>query len=92
MSLIDLAEKFSKLQKDLQESENNRLELISQNNKETFSLNSKFTTCRKELEKSEALRHSLEYELSVAKSQLNKAHSEKDKCLHDVIKRSDGKD
>ena len=41
--LVEEQEKFTKLQNKLHESENQRLELISQNNKEAFSLNHQYS-------------------------------------------------
>ncbi len=65
-------EKYSILQKRLQDSENQRLELISQSNKETFNLNTQLAKLRAEYEKSEAQRQTLEYELTLAKTYCNK--------------------
>ena len=77
----------------MHESENQRLELISQNNKETFELNTKYAKIRNELEKSETLRQNLEYELSVSKCNSNREKnqsSEKEKLLEEINKNFEG--
>jgi hypothetical protein len=63
-------EKAKKLKKRLNESESQRLVVISENNKIIFGLNSQCTKMRADLEKSEALRQSLEYETSLLKGSL----------------------
>lgn len=91
--LADEQDKFTQLQKRLHESENQRLELISQNNKEAFSLNTQFSKVRNELEKSEATRQNLEYELSLMKSNFNKdkqAYTDKEKMLDEINKNLEG--
>lgn len=91
--LADEQDKFTQLQKRLHESENQRLELISQNNKEAFSLNTQFSKVRNELEKSEATRQNLEYELSLMKSNFNKdkqAYIDKEKMLDEINKNFEG--
>jgi hypothetical protein len=70
--LINEQEKFTKLQEKYQLSEKQRLELISQNNKEIFAINTQYAKLRSEFEKNEAHRQTLEYELTLAKSNLNK--------------------
>ena len=87
--LIHEQEKYSKLQKQLQDSENQRLELISSSNREIFSLTTQFTKLRSDYEKNEAIRRSLEYELTYAKNSLNKEKnliSEKDKLSEENSK------
>ncbi|CAF0937281.1 unnamed protein product [Brachionus calyciflorus] len=84
--LIFEQEKYSKLQKQLQDSENQRLELISSTNKEIFSLTTQFTKLRSDYEKNEAIRRSLEYELTIVKNSLNKEKNlttEKDKLCEE---------
>jgi hypothetical protein len=44
--LVVEQDKFTKLQRELHESENQRLELISQNNKEVFNLNHQLSKVR----------------------------------------------
>lgn len=92
--LVEEQDKYTKLQKKLHESENQRLELISQNNKETFNLNTQYSKIRNELEKSEALRQNLEYELSLMKCNFNKekqAYSDKEKMHEEVNTNLEGK-
>ena len=87
--LIHEQEKYSKLQKQLHDSENQRLELISSSNREIFSLTTQFTKLRSDYEKNEAIRRSLEYELTYAKNSLNKEKnliSEKDKLSEENSK------
>lgn len=92
--LVEEQDKFTKISKRLHESENQRLELISQNNKEAFELNTKFAKVRNELEKSETLRQNLEYELSVMKcnnTREKNSLSEKEKALEDMKKSFESK-
>ena len=87
-------DKFTALQKRLQDSESQRLNLISQSNKESFALNTKFAKLRTDFEKSEASRQTLEYELSLAKTNYNKEKlisSEKEKMLEEISKNYQGK-
>jgi hypothetical protein len=72
INLLKCIEKYSILQKRLHESENQRLELISQNNRETFNLNTQLAKLRADYEKNEAQRQTLEYELTLAKTSCNK--------------------
>ena len=91
--LFKLLDKFTKLQKRLQESETQRLELISQNNKESFSLNTKYAKLRTDFEKSEAARQTLEYELSLAKTNFNKEKQvglDKERMLEEISKNYQG--
>jgi len=84
-----LEEKYSILQKRLQESENQRLELISQSNKETFNLNTQLAKLRADYEKNEAQRQTLEYELTLAKTSCNKekqSNVEKEKASEELTK------
>ena len=77
----------------LQDSESQRLNLISQNNKESFALNTKFAKLRTDFEKSEATRQTLEYELSLAKANFGKekqASSEKERMLEELSKNYQG--
>lgn len=86
-------DKFTKLQKRLQDSESQRLDIISENNREIFSLNSQCTKLRADLEKSEAVRQSIEYELTVAKNSFNKERNifiEKGKVLEEINKNLEG--
>lgn len=92
--LVDEQEKFTQLQKRLHESENQRLELISLNNKETFTLNTQYSKCRNELEKSEALRQNLEYELSLLKCNFSKEKqnfAEKERMMEEININFEGK-
>lgn len=91
--LFKLLDKFTKLQKRLQESETQRLELISQTNKESFSLNTKYAKLRTDFEKSEAARQTLEYELSLAKTNFNKEKQvglDKERMLEEISKNYQG--
>ncbi len=77
----------------MQDSENQRLGVISENNKEIFGLNSQCTKLRAELEKSEATRQSIEYELSVARNSYNKERSiiiDKEKVSEEINKNLEG--
>ena len=67
------------------------MELISQNNKEVFNLNTQFTKLRNELEKSEAQRQTLEYELTLARNSLYKANNEREKYAQETSKKYEGK-
>ena len=91
--LINEQEKYSKLQEKYQLSEKQRLELISQNNKETFAINTQYAKLRSDFEKNEAHRQTLEYELTLAKSNLNKEKqlaSEKEKSFEEITKNLKG--
>lgn len=61
-----------RLNKKLNESETQRLELISLSNRETFSFSAEIAKLRKELEKSEAIRQNLEMDCATLKSIHNK--------------------
>lgn len=92
--LVEEQDKFTKISKRLHESENQRLELTSQNNKEQFELNTKFAKVRNELEKSETVRQNLEYELSVMKcnnTREKNSLSEKERMLEDMNKTFENK-
>lgn len=81
------------LKQQLYESESKRLELISSSNREIFQLNADAARIRKDLEKSEALRQTLESELAALRSSLMKeklASLEKDKSIQDLSKLSEG--
>lgn len=85
--LLNEQDKFTKLQKRLQDSEGQRFLSMSETNKEIFNLNSHVTKIRSELEKSEALRQALEYELTMTKSSVQKERNicyEKEKMLEDI--------
>lgn len=87
--LINEQDKYSKLQKQLQESENQRLELISSSNREIFDVTTQFTKLRSDYEKNEACRRSLEYELTLCKNNLSKekhVNAEKDKFCDENTK------
>ena len=82
-------DKFTHMSKKFHDSENQRLELISQTNTETFNLTTKFARARNELEKSEALRQDLEYQLSMIKCSQSreKSHSSgKEKMMEEINK------
>lgn len=82
-------DKYTQLSKQLHDSEAQRLELISQNNREVFALNTKFAKARNELEKSETTRQNLEYELSVLKcgETRDKKHNlDKEKMMEEIQK------
>ncbi len=77
----------------MQDSETQRLEVISENNKEIFGLNSQCTKLRAELEKSEAIRQSIEYESSVSKTSLSKErsiNSGKEKLCEEIQRNLEG--
>lgn len=78
--LSDEQDKYTRLQTDLNESETKRLDQISQHNKEIFELTTQFTKTRKELEKSEAVRHALDLELSL----LKKSANEKERTIQEL--------
>ncbi len=91
--MIILLDKFARVSKRLHESEHQRLELISQNNKELFELNTKYARTRNELEKSETQRQNLEYELSVSKCNFTREKNqfvEKEKMLEEISKNFEG--
>ncbi len=91
--LMTEQDKFTQMSKKFHDSENQRLELISQTNNETFNLTTKFAKARNELEKSEALRQDLEYQLSLIKCSHSreKSHSSgKEKMLEDINKGLEG--
>lgn len=82
-------DKYTQLSKQLHDSEAQRLELISQNNKEVFALNTQFAKARNELEKSETMRQNLEYEMSVLKcgETRDKKHNlDKEKMMEEIQK------
>lgn len=84
---------FEDLKRKLYESETKRLELISESNKETFKLNSELTRVRKDLEKSEALRQTLEKELASVKTTQMKeriAMQEKDRTFLEANRLAEG--
>ena len=84
---------FEDLKRKLYESETKRLVLISESNKETFRLNSELTRVRKDLEKSEALRQTLEKELASAKTIQMKeriALQEKDRTFLEANRLAEG--
>ena len=68
--------------------------ILSQSNKESFTLNTKFAKLRTDFEKSEASRQTLEYELSLAKTNYGKEKQlniEKEKMLEEISKNYHGK-
>jgi len=92
--LMTEQDKFTQMSKKFHDSENQRLELISQTNTDTFNLTTKFARARNELEKSEALRQDLEYQLSMLKCSQSreKSHnSGKEKMLEDINKNFEGR-
>jgi predicted nucleic acid-binding Zn-ribbon protein len=91
--LLNEQDKFTKLQKRLQDSEGQRFLSMSETNREIFNLNAQVTKIRSELEKSEALRQALEYELTMNKSSVQKERTicyEKEKMLEDINKNLEG--
>ncbi len=91
--LLKEQDKFTCVQKKLNESETQRLELISQMNKETFSLSSQMTKLRSDYEQSQAVRQELEYQLAFFKNSLNKEKQighERDQISKEVIKKLEG--
>ncbi len=92
--LMTEQDKFTQMSKKFHDSENQRLELISQTNTDTFNLTTKFARARNELEKSEALRQDLEYQLSMLKcsqSREKRHNSGKEKMLEDINKNFEGR-
>lgn len=90
----ELQSQLDELKQKLYDSEAKRLELISVNNQETFRLNSELTRVRKELEKSEALRQTLENELASMKTIQMRERvviQEKDRALIDVTRLAEGR-
>lgn len=90
----ELQSQLDELKQKLYDSEAKRLELISVNNQETFRVNSELTRVRKELEKSEAVRQTLENELASMKTiQMRErvAIQEKDRALIDVTRLAEGR-
>jgi hypothetical protein len=82
------------LYKKFQESEHQRLELISQTNRDSFTLNSQFSKLRCDYEKSQAGREELEYQLAMTKNCLSKAKqasTERDAFCKEVNKKLEGK-
>lgn len=80
----EIESQLDDLRKKLYDSECKRLELISSNNQESYELNLEIARLRKDLEKNEALRHSLENELTSVKTTQMKERiliQEKDRCL-----------
>ena len=91
--VLNEQEKYAKLQEKYQLSEKQRLELISQTNKETFTINTQYAKLRSEFEKNEAIRQTLEYELSLAKSSFNKEKQlalDKERTLEEITKHFQG--
>jgi hypothetical protein len=91
--LISEQEKYAKLQEKYRLSEKHRLELTSQNNKEIFAINTQYAKLRSEFEKNEAYRQTLEYELTLAKSNSNKEKqlaSDKEKTFEEITKNLKG--
>lgn len=89
----ELQSEACELQKRLLESEKNRLELISINNKEVFELKSELAKLRKKLEISEAVRETLSSELILTKSNWMRDKillQERDKALQDANKIIEG--